>query len=42
MLGDPPGWAGPASAVTLFSPAIEAAAARARALLDDEDTLDHE
>jgi len=42
ILGDPPGWAGPASAVTLFSPAIEAAAARARALLDDEETLDHE
>lgn len=36
MLGDPPGWAGPATAVSLFSPAIEAAAARARALLDED------
>lgn len=36
MLGDPPGWAGPASAVTLFGPVIVTAADRARQLLDDE------
>lgn len=36
MLGGPPGWAGPASAVALFSPAVEAAAQRARDLLDDD------
>lgn len=36
MLGDPPGWAGPASAVTLFRPDIVAAGERARQLLDDD------
>jgi uncharacterized Zn finger protein len=36
VLGDPPGWAGLVSAVTLFAPAVEAAAERAGALLDDE------
>lgn len=40
MLGDPPGWAGPATAATLFSPAVVAAADRARALLDDEEDED--
>jgi uncharacterized Zn finger protein len=40
MLGDPPGWAGPASAVALFAPAVEAAARRARALLDDDHDRD--
>lgn len=38
MLGDPPGWAGPTSAVALFSPAIVSAAQRARDLLGDEVT----
>lgn len=37
MLGDPPGWAGPADAVTMFGPAIVAAAERARRLLSDDD-----
>lgn len=36
MLGDPPGWAGPASAVALFSPAIIGAAQRARNLLESK------
>jgi uncharacterized Zn finger protein len=36
MLGDPPGWAGPTEAAALFAPAVEAAAQRARALLNDE------
>lgn len=36
MLGDPPGWAGPADAVTMFGPAIAAAGARARDLLGDD------
>jgi uncharacterized Zn finger protein len=36
VLGDPPGWAGPTAAATLFAPAVEAAARRAAALLDDE------
>lgn len=35
MLGDPPGWAGPADAVTMFEPAIVAAAERARQMLGD-------
>ena len=38
MLGDPPGWTGPTSAVALFSPAIVSAAQRARDLLRDEAT----
>ena len=37
ILGDPPGWAGPAPAAALFTPLVEAAAQRARALLDDEE-----
>jgi uncharacterized Zn finger protein len=37
VLGDPPGWAGPSAAATLFAPAVEAAARRAWALLDDDD-----
>jgi uncharacterized Zn finger protein len=37
MLGDPPGWAGPTTAASLFAPAVDAAARRARALLDDAD-----
>jgi uncharacterized Zn finger protein len=40
ILGDPPGWAGPAAPVTLFSPAVAAAADRARALLDDDASPD--
>jgi hypothetical protein len=36
MLGDPPGWAGPADAVTMFGPAIAAAGERARRLLRDD------
>jgi uncharacterized Zn finger protein len=36
VLGDPPGWAGPSGAAMLFAPAVEAAARRAAALLDDE------
>lgn len=37
MLGDPVGWPGPAAAVTMFGPAIEAAARRARTLLEGPD-----
>jgi uncharacterized Zn finger protein len=37
ILGDPTGWPGPADVASLFSPAVEAAAERARALLDDGD-----
>lgn len=36
MLGQPPGWAGPTAADAMFTPAIVAAAERARALLDDD------
>jgi uncharacterized Zn finger protein len=36
MLGDPPGWAGPADAVTMFGPAIVAAGDRARLLLSED------
>lgn len=37
MLGEPPGWAGPTAADAMFTPAIVAAAARARRLLDADD-----
>lgn len=37
MLGDPVGWAGPATALAMFGPAIEAAAARASRLLESDD-----
>jgi len=40
MLGDPPGWAGPASATALFAPLIVTAAQRAGALLDDDHESD--
>lgn len=36
MLGDPPGWAGPADAVAMFGPTIAAAGERARLLLRDD------
>lgn len=36
MLGDPPGWAGPADAVTMFGPAIAVAGEHARRLLGDD------
>ncbi|MBW3604049.1 MAG: hypothetical protein KY460_03880 [Actinobacteria bacterium] len=37
MLGDPVGWAGPAAAVTMFGPTIEAAARHAWTLLEGPD-----
>jgi uncharacterized Zn finger protein len=36
MLGDPPGWTGPADAVTMFGPVIVSAGDRARRLLGDD------
>lgn len=36
MLGDPPGWAGPADVVAMFGPAILAAGDRARRMLNDD------
>lgn len=37
MLGEPPGWAGPTAADAMFTPAIVAAADRARRLLEADD-----